>query len=77
MVSLDVAVHWGVLRPLRQEIGANAAILVTAIVPDVVDLGAQLIIKMETDMMIIYATVVGMLIIFIGERLFLRSNVTF
>lgn len=56
---------------------ANAAILVTAFVPDVVDLGALLIITTETDMMIIYATDAGMLIILIGERSFLRTNIAF
>jgi hypothetical protein len=71
---MDVAVHWGILRRLREEIEASAAILVTAIVFDVVVLGALLIIKIETDMMVIYAAIVGMLIIFIGERLFLRSS---
>ena len=73
-IVMDIAVHWGILRRLRQEIGANAAILVTAIVLDIVVLGALLIIKIETDMTVIYAAVVGMLIIFIGERLFLRSS---
>jgi hypothetical protein len=35
---------------------------------------ALLIIKASTDPLVIYASVAGMLIIFAGERLFLRAN---
>lgn len=71
---MDIAVHWGVLRHLRKEISANAGILITAIMFDIIVLGAFLIVKASTDMMIIYAAVVGILIIFIGERFFLRKK---
>ncbi len=71
---MDIAVHWGVLRHLRKEIKANAAILMTAIVFDVIVLGAFLLVKASTDMMVIYAALVGVLIVFIGERVFLRKS---
>ena len=29
-IVMDIAAHWGILHRLRREIGANAAILVTA-----------------------------------------------
>lgn len=73
-IVMDIAVHWGILRHLRKEIRANAVILVTAIVLDAVVLGALLIIKANTDALVIYAAVVGMAIIFAGERLFLRAR---
>ena len=73
-IVMDIAVHWGVFRHLRKEINANAAILITAIVFDVVVLGAFLIVKASTDMMVIYASLVGMLVIFIGERIFLQRS---
>ncbi|HSM40612.1 MAG TPA: amino acid permease, partial [Afifellaceae bacterium] len=73
-IVMDIAVHWGVLRHLKEEISANAAVLVTAIVLDVVVLVALLIIKASTDILVIYASLAGMLIIFIGERLFLRAQ---
>jgi len=71
---MDIAVHWGVLRHLRKEIKANGAILVTAIIFDVVVLGVFLIVKASTDMMVIYAALAGLLIVFIGERFFLRES---
>ncbi len=71
---MDIAVHWGVLRHLRKEIKANAVILMTAIAFDVIVLGAFLMVKASTDMMVIYAAVVGILFVFIGERLFLRQK---
>lgn len=73
-IVMDIAVHLGILRRLREEIGASATILITAIVLDAVVLVALLIIKARTDMLIIYAAGAGIAIIFVGERLFLRSN---
>ncbi len=73
---MDIAVHWGVYRHLRKEINANTAILIAAIIFDVVVLGAFLIVKASTDMMVIYAALVGVLIVFVGERFFLRQSVS-
>lgn len=71
-IVMDIAVHWGVLRHVRHEIGANALILVLAIVFDVVVLGALLVVKASSDPLVLYASVVGIGLIFAGERLFLR-----
>jgi len=71
---MDIAVHWGVYRHLRKEIKANAAILIAAIVFDVVVLSAFLMVKASTDMMVIYAAMIGVLIVFVGERFFLRQS---
>jgi amino acid transporter len=73
---MDIAVHWGVFRHLRKEIKANAAILMTAIVFDVVVLAAFLMVKASTDRMVIYAALIGILIVFVGERFFLRQSAT-
>lgn len=73
-MTMDIAVHWGVFRYLRKEINASAFILISAIIFDVIILGAFLIVKAQTDMMVIYAAIIGMLLIFIGERYFLRAN---
>ncbi len=69
---MDLAVHWGVLRHLRKDIGANAIILITAIVLDVVVLGAFLAVKAGSDPMVLIVSVVGIALIFGGEWLFLR-----
>jgi len=70
---MDIAIHWGVFRHLRKEINANAAILIAAIVFDVIVLGAFLKIKASTDPMVIYIALIGILVIFICEKLFLRN----
>lgn len=73
-IIMDIAVHWGVFRYLRKEIHANAFILISAIIFDVVVLGAFLIVKASTDMMIIYAALIGILCILIGESIFLKKD---
>lgn len=73
-IVMDIAVHWGVLHRLREEVKANAAILVTAIVLDVVVLAALLVIKASSDLLVLYAAAGGMVLIFAGERLFLRAR---
>ncbi|RKZ77695.1 MAG: amino acid permease [Gammaproteobacteria bacterium] len=73
---MDIAVHWGVLRHLREEIKANIVILITAIAFDVIVLGAFLMVKASTDMMVIYAALIGVLFVFIGERYFLRKSLS-
>ena len=71
-IVMDIAVHWGVLRHVRREIGANALILVLAIVFDVLVLGALLVVKASSDPLVLYASAAGIGLIFVGERLFLR-----
>jgi amino acid transporter len=69
---MDIIVHWGVFRYLRKEINASAFILIAAILLDIVVLGAFLMIKAQTDMMVIYAAFTGIILVFAGERVFLR-----
>jgi amino acid transporter len=73
-IIMDIAVHWGVLRHLRQQVGANPWILSAAIGLDIVLLAALLFVKASTDMLVIYAAIIGLGVIFIGERLFLRTR---
>ncbi len=73
-IVMDIVVQWGVLRYLRKEIKANSFVLVTAIVMDVVVLGAFLMIKAQTDMLVLYVSVAAIALVFAGERLFLRWN---
>jgi len=70
---MDIAVHWGVYRHLRKEINANATILIAAIAFDVLVLGAFLLVKASTDMTVIYAALIGVVLVFVGERFYLRQ----
>jgi hypothetical protein len=63
-----------VLRYLRDEIKANSVILLLAIAFDVIVLVAFLMVKASTDMMVIYAALIGVLFVFIGERYFLSKS---
>ena len=71
-IIMDIAIHYGVLRYLREEVGAKTWVLVTAIVLDVAILGAFIRMKANSDMMVLWVAGVGMLVIFAGERLFLK-----
>lgn len=73
-IIMDIAVHWGVLRHTRNDVQANALVLVTAIVLDVVILGAFLVVKAQTDALILIIAAVGLVVIFAGERWFIRSH---
>ena len=71
---MDIAVHWGVLRHLRRDIGASAAVLVTAIALDGVVLAPFLAIKGQADPTIVVVALAGIALIVLGERLFLRNR---
>jgi hypothetical protein len=69
-IIMDIAVHWGIFRHIRNDINANAFILVTAIIMDVFVLAALLM--AQTDLLVIYASIAGLALIFLGERYFLN-----
>lgn len=71
---MDIAIHWGILRRLQSEIGANTAIVVIAIVLDLVVLGALLWINATTDALVLYVSAAGLVAIVVGERLLMRSH---
>lgn len=73
-IIMDIAIHWGVLTKLRSEVKANAVILVTAILLDVVVLGAFMWIKIHQDLFIVWVSLAGVLLIFGGEFIFLNSR---
>ena len=73
---MDIAVHWGVLRHLRQELKAQAWVVVTAIVLDVIVLTVFVFIKMQSDTLVIWVSFISMLLIYLGERLFFRLHRT-
>ncbi|MFH5802803.1 APC family permease [Alienimonas sp. DA493] len=68
---MDLAVHWGVLRRLRQEVGARAWIVGTAILLDLAILGAFLWTRAIEDPLVLGVAAVGIAVVFLGERMFL------
>ncbi len=71
---MDMAIHWGILRHLRQEIDARSAILIGAIVLDLIVLGGFLWVKISSDLLVVGVACAVMLSILIVEALFLRRN---
>jgi len=71
---MDIALHWGILRYLRKEIHANALILVTAILLDLVVLGGFFWVKIMSDPLVLVVAIIGMAFIAIVETVFLKNQ---
>ena len=71
---MDMAIHWGVLRHLREKVDARVSLLVTAIILDLIVLGAFVLIKFESDKLILVVAVSLMVTIWLMETMFLRSS---
>jgi len=71
-IVMDIAVHWGVLRYLKEDVGASAIILIAAIILDLVVLAALIWVKAQSDMLVIWAAIAGFILIFAGEKIFLK-----
>ncbi|NNE61310.1 MAG: APC family permease [Woeseia sp.] len=73
---MDIAIHWGVWRNLKDDVGARAWVLVTAIILDALALLAFLIIKGRADATIVGIAVVSIIGIFVFERFYLKQRRT-
>ena len=71
-LNMDIIMHWGVYRDLHEDVNANRAVLLTAILLDLVVLSAFLIMKVASDPMIIAISLGGIVLIFGFEKLYLR-----
>ena len=71
---MDIAIHWGVLRYLRHTVGAHPAILVTAILLDVIVLGGFIWVKITSDPIVIGVAALAMVVILFVESVFLANN---
>ena len=71
---MDIAIHWGVLRYLREDINANAWVPVVAILLDLLALGGFVWVKLNTDPFVIGVAVVAMIVIAVAEQIFLKRT---
>jgi len=71
---MDIAIHWGVLRYLRQDIKASIWVPSMAIVLDLMALGGFVWVKLNTDPFVLGVALVTMVVIAIGEQVFLNSS---
>ncbi|ADR21529.1 amino acid permease [Marivirga tractuosa] len=70
---MDMIIHWGVYKYLIKEVKANGVIVLTALVLDFVVLSAFLWIKATSDPLILIVSISSIIIVFVGEKLFLRK----
>ena len=73
---MDVALQWGVLRYLLNDVKARRWVPITAIILNLLVLAGFIWVKLNSDPFVIGVAVVTMLLIAIGEQLFLRSRKT-
>ncbi len=71
-LMMDIAIHWGVLRHLHEDVGANRVVLGTAIALDVVALGAFLVVKGSSDPLIVAVSLVSVAVVVAFEHFYLR-----
>jgi amino acid transporter len=71
---MDIAIHWGLFRHLRQEVEFHPAIPLIAIALDVAILAAFIYIKYLQDPFVLVVAAIGIVLIAIAEYLFMLSH---
>ncbi|MFC5546450.1 APC family permease [Marinobacter koreensis] len=71
---MDIAIHWGVLRHLRDAVKARPWIPATAIVLDLLALGGFVWVKLTTDPFVLAVAAVTMMVLAIAEAWFLGTT---
>ena len=73
-IVMDIFIHWGVFKRLRDDVHAKTWVLVSAIILDFVVLLAFLWVKAKSDIFIVWISVAGLLIVFAAEKWFLKLH---
>lgn len=73
-LTMDIAIHWGVIRHLRSEIKANPVIPVIAIILDLIILGGFFWVKGASDPLVLVVAIGFMAVILVAEFFFLKSK---
>tara|TARA_R110002074_G_scaffold60375_4_gene146398 strand:+ start:3427 stop:4752 length:1326 start_codon:yes stop_codon:yes gene_type:complete len=68
---MDMIVHWGVLRYMRKEVGANPVVVVLALLFDAIVLVAFTIMKLQTDPAIVAYAATAIVAVFALQRVYL------
>lgn len=72
---MDIAIHWGLVRHLRDRIDAVPAVVAAAIGLDVVALAALGWVKATSDPLVLYVSAVAMALTWAGEWIFMKTHV--
>lgn len=70
---MDIIIHLGVLKHMKEKIKANSAIVITAIVLDLIVLIGFIWVKVQTSLTVILVSGGLITITFLGEKLFLKG----
>ncbi len=73
-IVMDICIHWGVFKHLREEVEAKIWVLITAIVLDVVVLSAFLWVKAQSDILVVWISLIGLGLVFAAEKWFLKIH---
>ncbi|TVZ28745.1 amino acid transporter [Gillisia sp. Hel_I_86] len=71
---MDIAIHWGLFRHLKNEVKFQPIIPLIAIVMDIAVLTAFLYIKYLNDPLVLIVAAIGIVLILVAERLFMISH---
>lgn len=69
---MDITIHWGVLRHLHKDVGANRVIVGMAIALDIIVLGAFLAVKGSSDPLIVVISLVAVALVIVLVRFYLQ-----
>ena len=70
---MDIIIHWGVLKHLKNKVGAKAPVIIIALILDLIVLVAFVWVKINSDAFVVIFTFAAMILIFLGEHLFLKK----
>lgn len=73
-IVMDICIHWGVFKHLREEVEAKVWVLITAIFLDVVVLIAFLSVKAQSDIFVVSISLIGLGFVFVAEKWFLKLH---
>ncbi len=68
---MDILIHWGVYRSLRQEIGSQGWVQIVAIALDTIVLGVFGAIKLQSDPLIVFVSAASIAAVFAFVRIYL------
>ncbi|PXF62762.1 APC family permease [Kangiella spongicola] len=71
---MDIAIHYGAITKLKDKAELNVSIPIIAIILDAIVLLAFAYIKFKSDPLILWVTLGGLILITLGERLFLQQR---
>ena len=69
---MDIGIHWGLLRNLKNKVQFSKTIVILAILLDAIVLTGFLWIKAKADLLLIIVAIALMVILFFGEKWFLN-----